>query len=85
MAADSQETEQAVCPTGFLALSGGLEGESEVTVPCMVSESHVTPDGSAWVVNVYCLEATNTNLFVGAICFSESSFVSDNPGRVRRA
>jgi hypothetical protein len=84
VAAGAQKTEQAVCPTGFLALSGGLEGESEVTVPCMVSESHVTPDGAAWVVNVYCLEASNTNLRVGAICLSESSFVSDDLRRARR-
>jgi hypothetical protein len=81
VAADTQKTEQAVCPAGFLALSGGLQGEEEVTVPCMVSESHVTADGSSWVVNVYCTEATNTNLVVGALCFSTSSFQPSNSPR----
>jgi hypothetical protein len=83
VAADTQKTEQAVCPDGFLALSGGLQGAEEVTVPCMVSESHVTADGTAWVVNVYCTEATNTNLVVGALCFSTSSFQPQNPLRGR--
>lgn len=81
VAAGAHKTEQAVCPAGFLALSGGLEGTGKVTVPCMISESHVTADGNAWVVNVFCIEATNTNLVVGAICFNESSFQPENPSR----
>lgn len=67
-------TRQADCAAGFIAISGGLEGVNAVTAPCMIRESHVDPSGSAWIVNVYCTEATNTPLLVGAICFSEASF-----------
>lgn len=67
-------TRQANCPAGFIAISGGLEGVTAVTAPCMIRESHVDPSGSAWIVNVFCTEATNTPLLVGAICFSEASF-----------
>jgi hypothetical protein len=74
LAADSGATMKAVCPEGFIALSGGLQGESEVTAQCMIRESHTEPDGSAWVVNVFCTEATNVDLVVGAICFSLRSF-----------
>jgi hypothetical protein len=72
--ADQGVTKKASCPAGFIAISGGLQGESEVTVPCMIRESRVEADGSAWVINVFCTEATNTQLRVGAICFSTSSF-----------
>ncbi|MGH2616564.1 MAG: hypothetical protein ACRDJC_15090, partial [Thermomicrobiales bacterium] len=67
-------TERVECPHGFIAISGGLEGVSEVTAPCMIRESHDEPDGSAWVVNVFCTKATNTELRVGVICFSRNSF-----------
>lgn len=72
--ANQGETRQATCPAGFIAISGGLEGVNAVTAPCMIRESHVDPSGSAWIVNVFCTEATNTPLIVGAICFSEESF-----------
>lgn len=68
-------TRQADCPAGFIAISGGLEGVNAVTAPCMMRESHVDASGSAWIVNVFCTEATNTPLLVGAICFSEASFL----------
>ena len=74
LGANQGATVKASCPTGFIGISGGLEGESEVTSPCMIRESHVEPDGRAWKVNVFCLEATNTPLRVGVICFSEDSF-----------
>jgi hypothetical protein len=67
-------TMKALCPDGFIALSGGLQGASEVTAQCMIRESHTEPDGSAWAVNVFCTEAANTDLVVGAICFSMRSF-----------
>lgn len=67
-------TKQANCPEGFVSISGGLQGEAEVTAPCMIRESHPAPDGSAWIVNVFCTEATNTPLQVGVVCFSRSSF-----------
>ena len=67
-------TKQANCPEGFVSISGGLQGEAEVTAPCMIRESHPAPDGSAWIVNVFCTEATNTPLRVGVVCFSRSSF-----------
>ena len=65
---------KASCPEGFIAISGGLEGVDPVTAPCMIRESHDEPDGSAWVINVFCTEATNTPLKVGVICFSRDSF-----------
>jgi hypothetical protein len=74
LGANEGVTKRAACPDGFIALSGGLQGDSEVTVPCMIRESRTEPDGSAWVVNVFCTEATNTALRVGAICLSRSSF-----------
>jgi hypothetical protein len=74
LAAGTGATRKALCPDGFIAISGGLQGESEVTAPCMIRESHPEPDGSAWVVNVFCTEATNTDLRVGVVCFSRRSF-----------
>lgn len=65
---------KASCPPGFIAISGGLEGVEPVTAPCMIRESHDEADGSAWVINVFCTEATNTPLKVGVICFSRDSF-----------
>jgi len=72
--ANSGLTQRAFCPEGFVAISGGLQGDSEVTATCMMRESHPAPDGSAWIVNVFCTEATNTPLRVGVVCFSRSSF-----------
>jgi hypothetical protein len=74
LGANEGVTKKAVCPEDFIAISGGLQGASAVTVPCMIRESRVEPDGSAWVINVLCTEATNTDLVVGAICFRKSSF-----------
>jgi hypothetical protein len=71
---DQGVTKQANCPTGFISISGGLQGEAEVTAPCMIRESHPAPDGSAWIVNVFCTDATNTPLQVGVVCFSRGSF-----------
>ena len=42
-------TKQALCPDGFVSISGGLQGEAEVTAACQIRESHPAPDGSAWV------------------------------------
>jgi hypothetical protein len=72
--ANAGRTQQAVCPEGFVAISGGVQGDSEVTAACMMRESHPAPDGSAWIVNVFCTEATNTPLRVGVVCFSRRSF-----------
>lgn len=74
LGANEGVTKKAVCPEGFIAISGGLQGASAVTVPCMIRESRVEPDGSAWVIDVLSTEATNTDLVVGAICFRKSSF-----------
>ncbi|MFN8661430.1 MAG: hypothetical protein U0075_06025 [Thermomicrobiales bacterium] len=82
LGANQGATVKAVCPAGYIGISGGLEGESEVTAPCMIRESHVEPDGQAWKVNVYCLAATNTPLRVGVICFSEDSFRLPGDGRI---
>jgi hypothetical protein len=43
-------------------------------VSCKIRESRVEPVGGAWVINVFCAEATKTELRVGAICFSRDSF-----------
>ena len=81
LAAGTGVSKKAVCPDGFIALSGGLQGASEVTAPCMIRESRVEPDGSAWVINVFCIEATNIELVVGAICLSRNSFqLQEQPG-----
>jgi hypothetical protein len=72
--ANSGLTQRAFCPEGFVAISGGLQGDSEVTATCMMRESHPAPDGSAWIVNVFCTQDTNTALRVGVVCFSRSSF-----------
>jgi hypothetical protein len=72
--ANNGVTKQANCPAGFVSISGGLQGEAEVTAPCMIRESHPAPDGGAWIVNVFCTQATNTPLRVGVVCFSRSSF-----------
>jgi hypothetical protein len=45
-------TQRAFCPAGFVAINGGLQGVSDVTVPCMIRESRPTPDGTQ------CLEGT---------------------------
>ena len=72
--ANAGRTQQAVCPEGFVAISGGVQGDSEVTAACMMRESHPAPDGSAWIVNVFCTEASNTPLRVGVVCFRRRSF-----------
>jgi hypothetical protein len=74
LGANEGVTRKAFCPEGFISISGGLQGEQEVTAPCMIRESHPEPDGSAWVINVFCTEATNTDLQVGVACFSRRSF-----------
>ncbi len=74
VSANAGVTMRAFCPAGFIAISGGLQGAREVTAPCMIRESHDESSGAAWVVNVFCTEATNTELRVGVICFSRDSF-----------
>lgn len=37
--------------------------------------SVAAPDGSAWVINVFCAEETNNDRRVGAVYFSKHSFV----------
>jgi hypothetical protein len=74
LAAGTGVTRKDLCPDGFISISGGLQGESEVTAQCMIRESHPEPDGSAWVINVFCTEDTNTDLRVGVVCFSKRSF-----------
>jgi hypothetical protein len=75
VAAGAGVTREATCPAGFLALSGGVEGiAGELTSECMIRESHTDADGDAWIVNVFCTQATNVDLVVGALCFGKSSF-----------
>ena len=82
LAANEGVTQKAFCPDGFISISGGLQGEQEVTAPCMIRESHPEPDGSAWVINVFSTEATNTDLRVGVVCFSRRSFELQGQSRL---
>ena len=74
MQAGTGVTKKASCPEGFFPISGGLEGATEVTAACQIRESYASADGSGWNINVFCTEATNTDLRVGAICFAENRF-----------
>jgi hypothetical protein len=71
--AHSGTTQKATCPTGFVAISGGLQGQTEVTVACQIRESYPSADGSGWNVNVFCAQDTNTPLMVGVVCFNRKN------------
>ena len=73
LAANTGVTQKAVCPTGFVAISGGLQGQTEVTVACQIRESYPSADGTGWNVNVFCTQDTNTPLQVGVVCFNRKN------------
>jgi hypothetical protein len=73
LTANTGVTQKAVCPTGFVAISGGLQGQSEVSVACQIRESYPSADGSGWNINVFCTQDTNTPLMVGAVCFNRKN------------
>lgn len=74
LTANNGVTRKATCPDGFVSISGGLQGDTEVTSACPIRESYASADGTGWNVNVFCTQDTNTPLRVGVICFSRNSF-----------
>jgi hypothetical protein len=74
LTANNGVTRKATCPDGFVSISGGLQGTTEVTAACQIRESYPSADGTGWNINVFCTQDTNTPLRVGVICFSRNSF-----------